>query len=246
MDHNHDHGHHDMHAGHQAAPPNFTGPSVQPMSPLQAVVLATLAATTVGTPTHQTPGGHNHGQGHDSSHGGVGDMHMAMYFHTGFTETILFKDWAVSSVAGMVGSVVGVFFMAALYEALKYFREHLFRLHFSSMSYSSVAVTGRDGRTLTEVHQIVRSGAVTVLHRGARRLREEQVLRSCLWNAGSFPDGNRKSPASFASRLPRNRLVPAGAFISCCMAGGGGEGEHWLEVQTAATLATSRGKRTGW
>ncbi|KAL3252015.1 hypothetical protein MRX96_054960 [Rhipicephalus microplus] len=88
---------------------------------------------------------HNHGDG--SSHGSL-DMHMAMYFHTGFTETILFKDWAVSSVAGMVGSVVGVFFMAALYEALKYFREHLFRLHFSSMSYSSVSVTGRDGRTL--------------------------------------------------------------------------------------------------
>lgn len=161
MEHNHGHGQHDMHAGHEAAPPNFTAPSVQPMSPLQAAVLATLAATTVGTPTHQVPGGgpsgHNHDQGHSSSHGGMGDMHMAMYFHTGFTETILFKDWAVSSVAGMVGSVVGVFFMAALYEALKYFREHLFRLHFSSMSYSSVAVTGRDGRTLTEVHQIVRN-----------------------------------------------------------------------------------------
>lgn len=91
-------------------------------------------------------------------------MHMAMYFHTGFSETILFKDWAVSSVAGMVGSVVGVFFMAALYEALKYFREHLFRLHFSSMSYSSVAVTGRDGRTLTEVHQIVRNRMVSWPH----------------------------------------------------------------------------------
>lgn len=164
MDHNHDHGQHDMHAGHGAVQPNFTGPSVQSMSPLQAVVLATLAATTVGTPTHQTPGGHNHDQGHDCSHGSMGDMHMAMYFHTGFTETILFKDWAVSSVAGMVGSVVGVFFMAALYEALKYFREHLFRLHFSSMSYSSVAVTGRDGRTLTEVHQIVRNRMVSWPH----------------------------------------------------------------------------------
>lgn len=89
---------------------------------------------------------------------------MAMYFHTGITETILFKDWAVSSVAGMVGSVVGVFFMAALYEALKYFREHLFRLHFSSMSYSSVAVTGRDGHTLTEVHQIVKNRIVSWPH----------------------------------------------------------------------------------
>lgn len=168
MSHGHDHGAHNMHGGHGAVPVNFTTPSVQSMSPLQAVLIGALAATTVGPPTSQVPGGgssgHNHDQGHDSSHGSMDNMHMAMYFHTGFTETILFKDWAVSSVAGMVGSVVGVFFMAALYEALKYFREHLFRLHFSSMSYSSVAVTGRDGRTLTEVHQIVRNRIVSWPH----------------------------------------------------------------------------------
>lgn len=82
---------------------------------------------------------------------------MQMYFHVGVAETILFKEWSVSTVGGMLGSVVGVFFMAAMYEGLKYFREHLFRLHFSSINYSSVAVTGQDGRTITEVHQIVRS-----------------------------------------------------------------------------------------
>ncbi|XP_037284496.2 copper transporter 1A [Rhipicephalus microplus] len=167
MSHGMDHGAHSGHDGHHhALPPNLTTASPHTSSPIATVLTAALAATTMSTPMHHPSAdasshAHNHGDG--SSHGSL-DMHMAMYFHTGFTETILFKDWAVSSVAGMVGSVVGVFFMAALYEALKYFREHLFRLHFSSMSYSSVSVTGRDGRTLTEVHQIVRNRIVSWPH----------------------------------------------------------------------------------
>uniref|UniRef100_A0A023FC90 Copper transport protein n=1 Tax=Amblyomma cajennense TaxID=34607 RepID=A0A023FC90_AMBCJ len=170
MSHGSDHsGHHvhGGHGGHGALPLNMTTPSPHSSTPLQTVITAALAAVTMGTPVHHSSHSGSSSQ-HDhhmdgSSHGSM-DMHMAMYFHTGFSETILFKDWAVSSVAGMVGSVVGVFFMAALYEALKYFREHLFRLHFSSMSYSSVSVMGQDGRTLTEVHQIVRNRIVSWPH----------------------------------------------------------------------------------
>ncbi|XP_065292843.1 high affinity copper uptake protein 1 isoform X2 [Dermacentor albipictus] len=164
MSHSGDHHVHSSHHSHGALQSNFTTPSPHTSGPLQTVLTAALAAVTMSTPTDHAPhDGSSHNHGHGSSHGSM-DMHMAMYFHTGFTETILFKDWAVSSVAGMVGSVVGVFFMAALYEALKYFREHLFRLHFSSMSYSSVAVTGRDGHTLTEVHQIVKNRIVSWPH----------------------------------------------------------------------------------
>lgn len=163
-----DHGAHHDHGGHGVLQPNMTTSSPHLSTPLQTVITAALAAVTVGTPVHHSSHGSPSQHSHDHSMHMDGSMHssmdMHMYFHTGFTETILFKNWAVSSVAGMVGSVVGVFFMAALYEALKYFREHLFRLHFSSMSYSSVSVMGQDGRTLTEVHQIVRNRIVSWPH----------------------------------------------------------------------------------
>lgn len=45
-----------------------------------------------------------------------------MTFHTGFCETVLFDSWKVSSVGGLVGSMIGIFIMAALYEGLKYYR----------------------------------------------------------------------------------------------------------------------------
>ncbi|GAB6021886.1 hypothetical protein CHUAL_006052 [Chamberlinius hualienensis] len=75
--------------------------------------------------------------GHDMDDMGNSTM-MAMYFHTGFKETILFQGWATTSVGGMVGSCIGVFFIAILYEALKYYREYLFKQTFASVSYSSV------------------------------------------------------------------------------------------------------------
>lgn len=45
-----------------------------------------------------------------------------MCFHFGCNETILFEFWKISSVTGLIGSMVGIFFMAALYEGLKYYR----------------------------------------------------------------------------------------------------------------------------
>lgn len=45
-----------------------------------------------------------------------------MCFHFGYNETILFEFWKISSVTGLIGSMVGIFFMAALYEGLKYYR----------------------------------------------------------------------------------------------------------------------------
>jgi hypothetical protein len=35
---------------------------------------------------------------------------------------VLFDSWKVSSVGGLVGSMIGIFIMAALYEGLKYYR----------------------------------------------------------------------------------------------------------------------------
>ena len=54
-------------------------------------------------------------------HGSMDHM-MKMYFHTGYEETILFEDWKISTVGGLIGSMIGIFIMAALYEGLKYYR----------------------------------------------------------------------------------------------------------------------------
>lgn len=158
-------------------PVNMTTGSPMVATPLQAILSTVLAATAATAPAYHVapPGtqGHNH---MDMQESGMGQM--IMYFHVGLTETILFKDWAVNSVGGMIGSVVGVFIMAVMYEGLKYFREHLFRLHFSSMHYSSVAVTGQDGRTLTEVHQIARNRIVSWAHFTQTFLHMVQVVLS--------------------------------------------------------------------
>lgn len=45
-----------------------------------------------------------------------------MYFTAGYEAIILFKGWDVQTVGAMVGSCIGVFLMAILYEGLKYFR----------------------------------------------------------------------------------------------------------------------------
>ncbi|XP_015585327.1 high affinity copper uptake protein 1 isoform X2 [Cephus cinctus] len=51
---------------------------------------------------------------------------MNMAFHTGLSETILFKGWVTSDWTGIIGSMVGIALMAAIYEGLKNYREHLY------------------------------------------------------------------------------------------------------------------------
>ncbi|XP_077259469.1 high affinity copper uptake protein 1 [Temnothorax americanus] len=52
-------------------------------------------------------------------------MH-SMSFHGGVVETILFQGWRIDNAQGMVGSVIGVILLTALYEGLKSYREYLF------------------------------------------------------------------------------------------------------------------------
>jgi len=68
--------------------------------------------------------GHSMGGGH---HGGMdhGDMVMMMYFHFGYKEIILFSFWTINSIGGLIGSMIGIFLTATLYEGLKVFREFL-------------------------------------------------------------------------------------------------------------------------
>lgn len=102
--------------------------------------------------------------GHKHKHD-MNDMgHMAMSFHAGVKVTILFKEWAVSSVGGIIGSVIGIFLLAIIYEGLKFFREHLFKLHLSSIQFSTVAVTEQNGGTITEVHDITKHKMLSWSH----------------------------------------------------------------------------------
>jgi copper transporter 1 len=47
---------------------------------------------------------------------------MKMYFHGGYKEVILFEQWKIDSLGGLLWSMLAIFILAAAYEALKYFR----------------------------------------------------------------------------------------------------------------------------
>lgn len=63
-----------------------------------------------------------------------------MAFHGGCMETILFESWKISSVGGLIGSMIGIMIMAALYEGLKYYREYLFWKSYNALQYRSVSM----------------------------------------------------------------------------------------------------------
>jgi copper transporter 1 len=56
---------------------------------------------------------------------GQGGHGMMMAFHFGYCETVMFDWWKVSSVRGLLGSMVVVFIIAVLYETLKYYRMNM-------------------------------------------------------------------------------------------------------------------------
>ncbi len=64
---------------------------------------------------------------HGGHGGAMAGMSMSMSFHGGYNETILFEFWKIDSIGGLIGSMVGCFLLAVMYEGLKFYREHLFR-----------------------------------------------------------------------------------------------------------------------
>jgi len=67
------------------------------------------------------------------------DDMMKMYFHGGYHETILFSFWRISSIEGLIGSMIGCFLLGVLYEGLKFVREFLVRREYRSAGYSNVS-----------------------------------------------------------------------------------------------------------
>ena len=45
-----------------------------------------------------------------------------MSFYADYKAVVLFKEWDIQTVGAMVGSCIGIFLLAILYEGLKYFR----------------------------------------------------------------------------------------------------------------------------
>lgn len=134
-----------------------------------------------GTMNHSVGmGGHDHSSGHQGSmehslqdhtmehsgsaasghaghagHGGMeGMVHhmMSMAFHGGYNETILFEQWKIDSLSGLLWSMLVIFVMAALYEGLKYYREHLFWKTYNALQYRPVTVTEKNPRNGTVVN----------------------------------------------------------------------------------------------
>ncbi|CAB0044024.1 unnamed protein product [Trichogramma brassicae] len=138
-----DHGMHGgMHGGmdhSQPMMPQFNSTLMQAIG--GAIVATTTPMTMMNHDGHHGAGhdahaGHAGHAGHDAAaglhepsmcSGSSGHMHgMSMAFHGGYCETILFEGWKISSLGGLIGSIIGIVIMAALYEGLKYYREYLF------------------------------------------------------------------------------------------------------------------------
>lgn len=89
--------------------------------------------------------------GAHAGHGGHGSSSMvhhmmSMSFHGGYNETILFEQWKIDSLSGLLWSMLLIFIMAALYEGLKYYREHLFWRTYNALQYRPVTVTEKNPR----------------------------------------------------------------------------------------------------
>ncbi|XP_051167061.1 high affinity copper uptake protein 1-like isoform X1 [Leptopilina boulardi] len=109
--------------------------------------------------------------GHQMSGNGGHSMHgmMMMYFHGGYSETILFESWKISSIGGLIGSIIGIIIMAALYEGLKYYREYLFWRTYNALQYRSVTmpqeknVVAEDNRVVHMVGEVIHKQPPTML-----------------------------------------------------------------------------------
>lgn len=61
-------------------------------------------------------------------------------FHFGYKEVILFDQWSIDSIGGLIASMLVIAAAAACYEGLKYYREFLFWKTYNSLQYRSVSL----------------------------------------------------------------------------------------------------------
>lgn len=85
---------------------------------------------------------HDHSAHQHNDHAGGDSMQhmMSMVFHFGYNEVILVNQWSIDSIEGLIGSMLVIIIMAALYEGLKYYREYLFWKTYNTLQYRAVSV----------------------------------------------------------------------------------------------------------
>lgn len=123
------------------------------------------------TPDHSAHQMAGHSTSDHSMHG------MSMAFHFGFNETILFGSWKISSVGGLVGSMIGIIIMAALYEGLKYYREYLFWRTYNALQYRSVSMP-QEKNVVAEDNRVVQPTMLSWMHTFQTFLHIIQIILS--------------------------------------------------------------------
>uniref|UniRef100_A0A336LNW1 Copper transport protein n=1 Tax=Culicoides sonorensis TaxID=179676 RepID=A0A336LNW1_CULSO len=116
MDHNHEHMHHQM-------------------GQMDAISTSTSPSPELDHAHHV-----HHSASSDSPVQHAMNHMMSMAFHGGYNETILFEQWTISSVTGLLLSMLVIFILATLYEGLKYYREHLFWKSYNALQYRAVTL----------------------------------------------------------------------------------------------------------
>jgi len=79
-------------------------------------------------------------------------MMMQMTFYASAKVTILFDQWQTTGAGDLIGSCIGIFLLAILYEGLKYFREWLYRRHYVALNVSKITAPGMNG---SEINQTI-------------------------------------------------------------------------------------------
>ncbi|XP_061184112.1 high affinity copper uptake protein 1-like isoform X2 [Saccostrea echinata] len=117
--------------------------------------------------------GHNMDGGMGGGMGGHEGMHMdmnntdgcgngmAMFFHTGKCEYILFEGVQTKTVAGMVAACIIIFLLAVLYEGLKVFREYLLKRALVTGSKYQEVTIGTSGQSIVPDAQVKNSNGLS-------------------------------------------------------------------------------------
>ncbi|CAG9772478.1 unnamed protein product [Ceutorhynchus assimilis] len=129
-----------------------------------------MPTTTMGPVDHSMHGdmsghaGHDMSghTGHDTSGHAGHDMAMNMWFQFSTDATVLFENWHFTTVGGLIGSMIGIFIMAALYEGLKYYREYLFWKTYNALQYRAVSLP--DKAPAPEDPQVVQPRMISKIH----------------------------------------------------------------------------------
>ncbi|XP_050446603.1 high affinity copper uptake protein 1 isoform X2 [Cataglyphis hispanica] len=109
--------------------------------------------------------GMDHGVGASTSNAcsDMGSHGMLMTFHTGYCESVLFENWKITSIGSLIGSMIGIVIMAALYEGLKYYREYLFWKTYNALQYRSVTVPS-EKNVVAEDNRVVQPTMLSWMH----------------------------------------------------------------------------------